>query len=57
MDEQFDLSYYVKGMSYIDTEEMTAVERRAMYNRLIRRKETEKEEYEKASKKTSVKKK
>lgn len=41
MDEQFDLSYYVKGFSYQDTENMSINERLEFYDRLIKRKELE----------------
>lgn len=50
MDEQFDLSYYVKGFSFTDTEEMSSFERKAFYNRLLTRKNAEKEARQKVNK-------
>jgi hypothetical protein len=54
LDEQFDISYYVKGITYTDTETMAIFERKQMYNRLIRRKSEEKNAAEEASKKSSA---
>lgn len=40
MDEQFDLTYYM-NFTFLDTEGMSAFERKGFYNRLLRRKEAE----------------
>lgn len=48
LDEQFDLSYYIPGMSWRDTENMAVFERKEMYSRLLQRKTQEKEAIEKA---------
>ena len=50
MDEQFDLSYYVKGFSFQDTEQMATFERKAFYNRLLTRKQAEREARQKVNK-------
>jgi hypothetical protein len=52
-DEQFDISYYIKGISWSDTESMAIFERKEMYNRLLKRKTEEKEAMEEANKKTN----
>jgi len=52
-DEQFDISYYVKGISWEDTEKMAIFERKEVYNRLLKRKTEEKEAAEDVSRKAS----
>jgi hypothetical protein len=54
-EEQFDLSYYIPGMTYRDTEEMAIFERKEFYGRLLKRKMEEKERAEEAAKTTSGK--
>lgn len=49
-DEQFDISYYIKGITWQDTENMAIFERREIYNRLLKRKNEEKEASEEAMK-------
>ena len=51
LNEQFDISYYVKGITYTDTENMAIFERNQTYNRLLRRKNEEKEIAEENAKK------
>jgi hypothetical protein len=51
LSEQFDISYYVKGISWTDTENMSVIERREIYNRLLKRKTEEREAMEEANKK------
>jgi hypothetical protein len=50
LDEQFDISYYIKGMTYTDTENMAVFERKQIYRRLIKRKSEEKEAAEESHK-------
>ena len=47
-DEQFDLSYYVKGVSIRDTDFMTIKERQEFYSRLLKVKEQEREAMKKS---------
>lgn len=35
MTQQFDLSMFIPGITYADTESMTAIERTAMYKMLV----------------------
>lgn len=53
LDEQFDISYYIKGITYTDTENMAIFERKQIYSRLIKRKEDERQAAEDASKKNN----
>lgn len=46
--EQFDLSYYIPGITWTDTEHMAVFERAEMYSRLLKRKDDEKEMMKKA---------
>ena len=48
LDEQFELSYYVRGMTYTDTENMAVFERKQMFTRLLKRKQEEKDQHDKA---------
>lgn len=43
LDEQFDISYYVKGISFADSDNMASFERKEIYNRLIKRRNEERE--------------
>jgi hypothetical protein len=52
-EEQFDLSYYIPGITYRDTEEMAIFERKDFYNRLLKRKMVEKERAEEANRKAN----
>jgi hypothetical protein len=48
--EQFDLSYYISGMTFQDTENMSVFERKKLYGHLVKRKmeENDKAESQKA---------
>jgi hypothetical protein len=48
--EQFDLSYYVKGITFADTEAMSIFERKKLYGHLIKRKTEENDKTEQARK-------
>ena len=46
MDEEFDLAYYVPGLSYEAIEKMPQMERRYLYEKLVQRKKEENDEYQ-----------
>lgn len=55
LDEQFDISYYTKGISWADTDNMAIFERKEIYRRLLKRKRDEREAAEEAHKKSASK--